>query len=92
MRNEVKSGESIGWVACAERLPGNESCFYGCVVAKSNGVVMEAMFNGKTQQFYGMDFNEIKSHPVTYWMPLPKPPNVESEGFGMSKENGEYHP
>lgn len=69
------SARPAGWVACGERLPTDKHCYYYCIIAKSNGVVMEATFNGKTRRFHTTMFKEIKNHPVTHWMELPKPPN-----------------
>ena len=62
------------WISVDDRLPAKRPFrFESCIVAKENGVVMEAIYNTKTDTFMGLDFNPL-NHKAVCWMPLPKPP------------------
>ncbi|MCK9447311.1 DUF551 domain-containing protein [bacterium] len=63
------------WINVNVRLPEEMPYrFEQVIVAKENGVVMEALYNTKVKKF--MDWNRKElNHNVTHWMPLPIHPS-----------------
>ena len=62
------------WISVEDGLPEIKPYrLQGVIIHKSNGVVMEAYYNTKTEGFMAMNFSEL-NHQVTHWQPLPEPP------------------
>ena len=69
------------WISVEDRLPDIKMGFLSCLIAKNNGVVMEAWFNGKTKEFQkGFNLSDEFNLKVTHWMPLPEAPVRKVEG------------
>lgn len=63
------------WISVKDKLPTKRPLrFENVLVAKENKVVMEALYNTKTEQFMSWDSKKELNHKVTHWQPLPKPP------------------
>jgi len=64
------------WIDVNDNLPNEKPYrFEQVIVAKENGVVMEALYNTKEKIFLNWDYKEL-NHKVTHWMPLPLHPTV----------------
>lgn len=64
----------MSWIDIKERLPLRKPYrFEQVIIAKENGVVMEALYNTKVEKFMNTNFEEL-NHRVTHWQPLPEPP------------------
>ena len=63
------------WIKVEDKLPIKRPLrFENVLVAKENKVVMEALYNTKTEQFIRWDSKKELNHKVTHWMLLPEPP------------------
>ncbi len=77
----VLGGErnNMEWISVDDRLPEERPFrFEYVLVAKKNGVVLEAMFNTRIGEFLNISYSKL-AHKVTHWMPLPKPPQLLKE-------------
>ncbi|MCK9445941.1 DUF551 domain-containing protein [bacterium] len=63
------------WINVNDRVPEERPHrFEQVLVAKENGVVMEALYNTKVKKFMDWNYKEL-NHNVTHWMSLPNHPN-----------------
>jgi hypothetical protein len=62
-----------GWVACAVKMPPLDAKVLGWD-GRSHIVMRRWKEDGKMHEC-----GECMTWPCTHWMPLPKPPNVQSE-------------
>lgn len=63
------------WISVKDELPTKRPLrFQNLLVAKENKVVMEALYNTKTEKFVSWENFEALNHKVTHWQHLPKAP------------------
>ena len=72
----AQQSQKDNWISVSDRFPEKRPLrFENIIVAKSNGVVMECLYNTKTEQFMSWRKEPLK-HKVTHWQPLPNNPNT----------------
>ncbi|WP_352229185.1 DUF551 domain-containing protein [Escherichia coli] len=62
-----------GWISCSERMPEET----GDIIVVSDGIVMSGISYSHRDGFYIAALEYDDDEPidgVTYWMPLPEPP------------------
>ena len=64
----------MNWISVKDRLPGHRAMYITC---DEFNVVEATLFDGNEDAVW----NTVAGTKVTHWMPLPEPPEVESNEY-----------